>query len=315
MRHVLIDTDPGVDDALALILALRSPELKVEAITTVSGNLDIKTVSRNSLKLLEFLGVDNVPVAMGATKPLCREPRRASDFHGIAGLGDAILPEPKLKQDSRTAFEVIRETAESYGEELTIVALGPLTNIAVNIMENPDVIENVSGLTIMGGAYGLTPYGIGNVNAVAEYNIWHDPEAAKVVFQSGIPIKAFGLDVTSDPKNRLSRDMFADVCNLRGRNAELVSKLCGRIVERNDGMSLHDPLTIAAVIEPGIAKLEKHLVKIETMGKYTLGMTVVDRRPNRCDEEPNVDVCTSVDGKMFHDVFMNRVVGRPEGKG
>ena len=205
MRHVLIDTDPGVDDALALILALRSPELKVEAITTVSGNLDIQTVSRNSLKLLEFLGVDNVPVAMGAAKPLCREPRRASDFHGNAGLGDAILPEPKLKPDSRTAFEAIREAAECYGEELTIVALGPLTNIAVNIMENPDVMDNASGLTIMGGAYGLTPYGIGNVNAVAEYNIWHDPEAAKVVFESGIPIKAFGLDVTSDPKNRLSK--------------------------------------------------------------------------------------------------------------
>ena len=315
MRHVLIDTDPGVDDALALILALRSPELKVEAITTVSGNLDIQTVSRNSLKLLEFLGVDNVPVGMGAAKPLCREPRRASDFHGNSGLGDAILPEPKLKQDSRTAFEVIRETAEGYGEELTIVALGPLTNIAVNIMESPDVMENVSGLTIMGGAYGLTPYGIGNVNAVAEYNIWHDPEAAKVVFESGIPIKAFGLDVTSDPKNRLSKDMFADICNLRGRNAELVSKLCGGIVKRNDGMSLHDPLTMAAVIEPGMAKLERYLVKIETMGKYTLGMTVMDRRSNRCDEEPNVDVCTSVDGKMFHDVFMNRVIGRPEGKG
>ena len=315
MRHVLIDTDPGVDDALALILALRSPELKVEAITTVSGNLDIQTVSKNSLKMLEYLDIDDVPVAMGAAKPLYREPRRASDFHGTSGLGDAILPEPQLKLDSRTACEVIREAAEGYGEELAIVALGPLTNIAVNIMENPDVMENVSGLMMMGGAYGITPYGIGNVNAVAEYNIWHDPEAAKIVFESGIPIKAVGLDVTSDPENRLSRDMFVDICNFGGRNAELVSKLCGGIVKRNDGMSLHDPLTIAAVIKPDIAKFERHLVKVETMGKYTLGMTVVDRRPNKCNEEPNLDVCTSVDEKMFHDLFMDRVVCIPEGKG
>ncbi|UCH58125.1 MAG: nucleoside hydrolase [Candidatus Bathyarchaeota archaeon] len=196
------------------------------------------------------------------------------------------------------------------GDELTIVPLGPLTNIAAAIMAKPSIIGEVSGFVLMGGAYNLTPYGHGNVTPVAEFNVWHDPEAAKIVFESGIPIKAVGLDVTTDPANRLSTGRFAEIEALGTERAELIASLCRNLVERLGGLSLHDPLTLASVVNPGLVETVPVRVEVETRGEVTLGMTVVDRRQRHrvSGVEANVDTCISVDSKRFLGMFFERVV-------
>lgn len=309
MKHIIIDTDPGVDDALALMLALNSSELNVEAITTVVGNVNLNLSTLNALKILEFLDKE-VPVASGAFKPLVRRARNAPEFHGKSGLGEVTLPEPKLKPDSRTAVQLIIDMITKFGEELTLVTIGPLTNIATTIIVKPEIIDQIAGLVIMGGAYFMTSYGHGNINAVAEYNIWHDPEAAKLVFESGIPITAVGLDVTKHPDNRLNGDIYTKIKSLGTKKSIFITDLCRNIFKRYNGLGLHDPLTIAVTIDKDLATTKKCNVKIETLGDLTRGMTVVDRRFNKDTDESNdnVNVCTSINSKKFLKMFMDRVV-------
>ena len=310
MKHVLIDTDPGVDDALALLLAFGSPELRVEGLTTVAGNVSLALGSLNALKLLDFLGVEDVPVAAGAEKPLLRECRDASGIHGETGLGGATLPEPNRRLDERGAVEFILEKADELGRDLTLIPIGPLTNIAGAILARPSVIDEISGLVIMGGAFGLTPYGHGNVSPVAEFNVWHDPEAAKIVFDSGIPITAIGLDVTTDPVNRLTEARFKEIEDAGTKRASFVADLCRPLMERYGGVSLHDPLAVAAVINPSLVETERVAVEVETMGEVTRGMTLVDRRRIHSEgsKEANVEACVSVDGARFLDMIFERVV-------
>lgn len=310
MKRVIIDTDSGVDDALALMLAFKSPELEVEAITSVAGNVGLEFATENALKMLEFLGVSDIPVAAGASKPLMRWSSDASEFHGRTGLGEAVLPEPRLVRDPRTAVELIIQETDRLGKELTFVSIGPLTNIASVILARPGIVNQIEGLVMMGGAFSLTPYGHGNANAVAEFNVWHDPEAAKIVFNSGIPIKAIGLDVTTDPANRMSREIFEEIEGLGTRKGRLVANLCRGFVRRFGGFSLHDPMAIAVVADPSLTETERFKVDVETVGELTRGMTVVERRHHMKVTEPeaNVDICTSVDSMRFLKMFMDRVV-------
>ena len=312
MKHILLDTDPGVDDALAFLLAFNSPEIKVEAVTTVVGNVSLVKAHRNALKLMEFLGISDVPVARGAGRPLLREPRHAEEVHGETGLGGAVLPEPKLKSYGKSAVDLILEKVHELGKRLTLVAIGPLTNIAQAIMVEPDLISEVSRLVIMGGAFNVTKYGHGNVTPVAEFNIWHDPLAAKIVFDSGIPLTAVGLDVTTDPINRLSKDAFYELTRPQTRKARLVSDLCSGMVEKYDGFSLHDPMAVAVSIDPSLAKTEKHNVSVETQSELTIGQTVIDRRgtTHRGGEgRPIADICVYVESERFLKLFSERAIG------
>lgn len=310
MKHIIIDTDPGVDDALALLLAFNSPELKIEAVTTVSGNVSQQKAHLNALKLLEFMGAKNVPIAMGAEKPLLREPMYAEEFHGVSGLGDAILPEPKLKSDKRPAIQLIFDKIEELDGKLTIVAVGPLTNIASALLLNAKKVEKISELVIMGGAFQLTPYGCGNATPVAEFNIWHDPLAAKIVFDSRLRIKAVGLDVTTDPKNRLTKTAFNKLLEASNARTRLIAGLCQRLVEKFGGMSLHDPMAIAVTADESLAKTSKFKVEVETQGELTLGQTIVDKRKYRepQEEDLNIEICTSIDDKRFLKMFMERII-------
>ena len=310
MKHVLIDTDPGVDDALALLLAFGSPELKIEGVTTVVGNVSLELANLNTLKLLEFLGAVDVPVASGAAEPLVREAVDGVGIHGKTGLGEAVLPEPTLKLSGRSAVQLIIEKAEELGDRLTIIPIGPLTNIASAIQAKPGIVEEVEGLVIMGGAFNLTPYGHGNMNAVAEYNIWHDPEAAKIVFDLGIPVKAVGLDVTTNPLNRLTPELFAEFESLDTDRARLVADLCRNLIRRMNGLSLHDPLAVAVAMDPSLVETKRFKVEVETVGDLTRGMTVVDRRRyhKTSEAKANVDICVSVDNERFLRLFMDRVV-------
>ncbi len=309
MKHIILDTDPGVDDALAFILAFNSPELKVEAITTVAGNVNHTKGHRNAKQLIEFLGVD-VPVCAGAVKPLIKHLGHAEDVHGNTGLGEAQLPEPTLETDSRSAVEMILEKANELGKKLTLVAVGPLTNIASAILADSDLPSKIDKLVIMGGAFFLTPSGHGNVNAVAEFNIWVDPEAANIVFSSGIPIVAAGLDTTSLPENRMSVEMFNRITSKGNRTTDLVDDLCRKMVQRSNGFSLHDPQAIAYVVKPELFTTEPYYAVVECDSNLTRGMTVVERRRRRKDPPPaNVDVIVKVDSEEFHTLVEARISG------
>ncbi len=309
MRRILLDTDPGVDDALAFLLAFASPEIKVEAVTTVDGNVDVEKGTRNARQLLEFLGRDDVPVARGASHPMLRPMGNAESFHGKTGLMDAVLPEPKMRVDKRGAARLIIEEADRLGKELTLVAIGPLTNVAAAILADPTIPGKVGGLVIMGGAFGLTPYGTGNANAVAEFNVWHDPDAAKLVFDSGIPMACAGLDTTMHPDYRMSRAMYAGMVARKSKRSRLIEGLCGVLVERFDGFSLHDPMALAYVADPTMFKTERYRVEVETTGTHTMGMTVVDRRRYHREEnlKANHDIIVEVDAPRFHGMIADRV--------
>ena len=309
MRRIILDTDPGVDDALAFLLAFASPEIRVEAVTTVDGNVDVEKGTRNARQLLEFLGRDDVPVARGAAHPMLRPIGNAESFHGKTGLMDAVLPEPKMRVDGRGAAQLIIEEANSLGKELTIVAIGPLTNVAAAILADPTIPDKVGGLVIMGGAFGLTPYGSGNANAVAEFNIWHDPDAAKLVFDSGIPTACIGLDTTTHPDYRMSRAMYGEMIAKKTKRSKLIEGLCGALVERFNGFSLHDPMALAYVADPTMFRTERYRVEVETVGTHTIGMTVVDRRRFHRDEKQVAkhEIVVEVDAPRFHRVIMDRV--------
>ncbi len=311
MKRVILDTDPGIDDALAIILALNSPELQVEAITTVAGNVSQNKAHLNALKLLEFLHIDNIPVAKGAVKPILRDMKNSEGFHGLDGLGDAVLPKPKLRSFEKSAIEIIKEKADELGDELIIVAIGPLTNIASSILAYPDIATRIKKLIIMGGAFNLTPYGYGNVTPVAEFNIWIDPEAAKMVFNSSIPITVVGLDVTTDPKNGLSQELFEQIMGFGTQKSNLIFNLCKRHIERSGHFNLHDPLAVAATVDRSIIKTNEFVVDVETIGELTRGQTIADRRhPDhiKMSRDSNVDVCIDVDSERFLKMFMDRVV-------
>jgi inosine-uridine nucleoside N-ribohydrolase len=309
MKHILIDTDPGVDDAIAILLALNSPELQVEGLTIVSGNVNLELGSMNALKLLEFTDTNDVSVALGASKPLLRSNRDASNIHGNTGLGEVILPDPKKKLDERSAVELMIDKIDEIGKDLIIVPIGPLTNIANLLQVRPNVVEEISGLVMMGGAYNLTPYGHGNVTPVAEFNVWHDPEAAKIVFDSAISITAIGLDVTTAPSNRLSKEKFSEIQALDTERALFIVNLCKNIVNKYGGVSIHDPLAVATVINPCILETKNVEVQVETMGKITRGMTVVDHRYRNLDSiESNINVGVSVNSHQFLELFFDRVV-------
>jgi inosine-uridine nucleoside N-ribohydrolase len=308
LKHIILDTDPGVDDALAFMLALGSPELEVEAVTTVVGNVSHEKEHRNAKQLLEFLGRTDIPVCGGAERPMLREARDSEGFHGTSGLGDAVLPEPKMRSDPRSAVQVIQQKADELGRDLTLVAIGPLTNVAVALLSDPSLSETVGGLVIMGGAFNLTPYGLGNANAVAEFNIWHDPEAAGIVFNSGIPLVCVGLDTTTHPDYRMSVAMFQEIKVKDTERSRLIADLCGSLVKRFNGFSLHDPMTLAYVVDPTIFRTEKYRVDVETVGELTRGMTVVDRRRyHRAQEEANAEIVVEVDAERFHGLIMERV--------
>lgn len=310
MKHIILDTDPGIDDALAFILAFNSPELKVEAVTTVAGNVNHTKGHKNAKRLLEFLAVEDVPVCAGAVTPLVKKLGHAEEFHGKTGLGDSTLPEPTMKTDPRSAVDIILEKADELGKNLTLVAVGPLTNIAVAILADPMLPEKVDKLVIMGGAFNLTPYGHGNANSVAEFNIWLDPEAAKIVFNSGISMVAAGLDTTTHPDYRMSREMFEGIVAKGNRTTDLVNDLCRSLVERFNGFSLHDPQAMTYVIDPTMFTTEKYKVDVECTGELTRGMTVVERRLYRIvKDEANVDVVVKVDADGFLRLIKERISG------
>jgi len=322
-RRIIIDTDPGVDDAMAIFLALRSPELKVEAITPVSGNVPLALTLPNALRLVEIAGRPDVSVAAGASVPLVRHLVTASYVHGQNGLAGVDFPAPKLKPVAETATEIICRLVRGNPGEITIVAIGPLTNIAAVLRSDPEIAGMIPAIIIMGG--GLVH---GNITPAAEFNLYVDPEAARIVFDAGIPLTMVGLDVT---EKVLLTD--AHVQELQaGQNpvSQAAAKIMRATIDRLRQVNfpvvaaMHDPLTVASLIDPQLLTLSDYFVEIETEGEFTAGMTVgyahapvrgsapmalagsVQSEPNIAFR-PNVKVATGVNPDRFFDLLIPRL--------
>ena len=302
--------DGGIDDALGLILALRSPELEVAGITAVSGNVPVERATINGLRVVELLNRSDVWVAQGLGNPLVRDPIRATSFHGGDGLGDSNLPLPKLRPSGKTAINAIIETLDSSKQRsTTIICTGPLTNIAALLTEFPDAKEMIDEIVIMGGAYAVTKYGRGNETPVAEFNIYSDPEAANIVFESGVPVKAVGLDVTMNPSVQLNQRDHVGLGKRKGRIAAFASSILENNMRKHGRFALHDPMAVAVKVKPLLFKFSEYHVRVETKGEYTLGMTVADRRDWLSDDEMEgspIMVCTNADPK-FKQMFLARL--------
>lgn len=276
MRQFLIDTDTASDDAVALLMALSRRDIEVAAITTVSGNVDVDQATRNALYTVELSGVP-CPVFKGAAKPLLREPVHAHFFHGVDGLGDQGYPPPsKAAADGHAVpalIEVIRDN-----RDLTVVTLGPLTNLALALLQAPDIVGRVARCVVMGGA----PCTVGNVTPAAEYNMWVDPDAARIVFHSGLPIELVGWQLCRGEAN-IDPSEMEFIRSLGNPRADFAIDCNRTAIEANRrqsgdrGLSLPDPVAMAVALEPSISlRSERHYVDIETSSELTRGMTVVD---------------------------------------
>ncbi len=297
---IILDCDPGHDDAIALILALASPELDLKAVTTSAGNQTPEKTLRNALRILTLLQRNDIPVAGGAVKPLMRELIIADNVHGESGLDGPELPEPNFAPQQCNAVELIAKTLRESKEPMTIVATGPLTNIALLLTSHAELKPKIARIVIMGGAAGL-----GNWTPAAEFNIYVDPEAAEIVFQSGLPIVMAGLDVT-----HRAQIMSEDIERFRQLDnpvAAVVADLLDFFMEYHkqekwgfQGAPLHDPCTIAWLIKPSMFTCVERWVGVETQGKYTQGMTVVDYY-SLTNNAPNTTVMMDIDRQAFVD--------------
>jgi inosine-uridine nucleoside N-ribohydrolase len=294
-----------------MILALKSPELEVACITAVSGNVTVEQATVNGLRVVDLLNKGEVPVARGLANPLVRDAVRATSFHGRDGLGDSNLPLPRIRLADKNALDTIKDVlAESKRHELTIVCTGPLTNIAALLTSFPEALKMIKQLVIMGGAYGITEYGVGNVTPVAEFNIYADPEAAKIVFESGVAVQAIGLDVTMVPKNQLTLREYAVIKKSKGRVAAFAAQVLEKNILKHGIFALHDPMTVASKVKPSLFKFIGYKAEVETRGEFTTGMTVADRRPSlptNGAQGQKIMICWNVDSRGFKSLFLDRL--------
>ena len=303
---VIIDCDPGHDDAIALVLALASPELNVKAVTSSAGNQTPDKTLRNVLRMLTLLKRPDIPVAGGALKPLMRELIIADNVHGESGLDGPALPEPGFAAQSRTAVELMANILRDSVEPVTIVATGPQTNVALLLNSHPELHAKIERIVIMGGAMVL-----GNWQPAVEFNIYVDPEAAEIVFQSGIPVVMAGLDVTH--KAQIHVEDIERFRRIGNPISTIVAELLDFFLEYHKdekwgfvGAPLHDPCTIAWLLKPEMFTTVERWVGVETQGKYTQGMTVVDFY-NLTGRKPNATVMLDVDRQAFVDLLAERL--------
>ncbi len=306
MQRIILDTDPGIDDALALFLALASPEVTLEAVTTVSGNVSVEQTTYNALTLLTLAGRTDIPVACGSSAPLVRARVDAAHVHGRNGLGDIALPEPTMAPVGKQAVDLIIEKIMRNPGEITLVPIGPLTNIALAVRREPRIAQHVREVVIMGGALRVP----GNVTPTAEFNIFVDPHAAHIVFHAGWPIRLVSLDVT----RRVSMQR-QQVELLAGHGDKVTTAIKQMMTYYFDVFGpiygsttfhMHDPLCLAAAFQPDLITWEPAYVDVELAGTLTLGETVAYfQRPNA--PTPNMQGSVGVDSERFLNLFIERI--------
>jgi len=343
-RRVIIDTDPGVDDAFALLLAMRSPELKIEGITPVAGNVPLELTLPNALRMVEIAGRADIPVAAGAKSPLLRRLVTAAYAHGENGLGGALFPEPKLKALVDPASVLIRQIVRKYPNEVTLITLGPLTNVATALNSDSELAGMIKRVVMMGGSLSG-----GNITPAAEFNIYVDPEAARIVFQSGIPVTMVGLDVTR--KTSLTDEHVKTLEGAQNPVSQAAAKIARNAIDHNRaqgflvGPNMHDSLAVAAFLDPSLLGWKEYYVDIETTGELTAGETLgygpsagdLRRRPEMSKQAaltmpirgsaptlagtktspvlrdkfvPNTNVALDVNSAKFFDLLIGRLAGK-----
>jgi inosine-uridine nucleoside N-ribohydrolase len=296
-KPVILDVDPGHDDAVALMLACGHPDLNLLAVTTVAGNVPLEKTTHNTLRVLSLVGCTDVPVGVGASGPLERPLHTAEDIHGESGLdGPEAIPGANFGPDERGAVALIADTLRASPEPVTLVPVGPLTNIATFLREHPDLKDCVARISLMGGSMGH-----GNTTPSAEFNIYVDPEAAREVFESGLPITMSGLDITHqavagpDERERLRATgrVGGVVAGFLDYFAATYERVFGF-----DAPPLHDPVAVAAVLEPGLLKTRPMRVDIECGSDLTRGETVCDIH-GVTGSAPNAEVGIDLDREGF----------------
>lgn len=322
-RRVIIDTDPGTDDAMAILLALNSPELRVEALTVVAGNTTAAQGLENALRLVSLAGRPDIPVAAGAQKPLLQKLVTA-ETHGADGLAGVRLGEARSKPDPRFAPDLIIELVHRYPHEITLVPLGPLTNIALALSKDPSIAGLLKEVVLMGGAISG-----GNVDAVAEFNVYVDPEAAQVVFQGGCPLTMVGLEIGR--KAMFRRGHLARLQATHGVQNDFAASVLGYLVDLCEkkygleGAPLYDPTAMGAVIDRSLITTQHMHVDVELRGEFTRAETVANRqnalnrkvpRGDRLVFEgteplaPNTHVAVDIDAERFLSLLIARLAGR-----
>lgn len=304
-RKIIIDCDPGIDDALALVYAHGHPGLALAGLTTVAGNVSLDKTTANALRIRDFLGMTGVPVVAGCPEPLLRSAIDARDVHGESGLGQVQLPDPASGPDPGHAADFIIDQVRAAPGEITLIAVGPLTNIALAVRRYPALTAEVSDFVIMGGSSGR-----GNVTPAAEFNVAADPEAAAIVFGAGWTVTMVGLDVTL--KARADAGIRKRLAGL-GRLADdlMLPVLVGYRVpaaphgggETPDGPAVHDVCAVAHVAEPGLLSFTPAQVQVETAGRFTAGMTVTDFAAPA--QRWNALVATGIDVPRFWDTALD----------
>lgn len=322
-RRVIIDTDPGTDDAMAIILALNSPEFKVEALTVVPGNVEARQGLENALKIVSLAGRCDVVVAGGAQHPLNQKLITAQYWHGKNGLANVELPPSKCKADPRFGPDLIIEMIHKYPHEITLIPVGPLTNIALAVSKDPSIAALVKDIVIMGGSISG-----GNVDGVAEANIYNDPEAAQIVFNAGWMVTMVGSDVGE--RTLITRKYLAELQSSHGPQSDFISKIADFYLTRSEksgyaGAAMYDPLAVGIALDPTLGTLKEMHVDVETKGEFTRGETVANRMGSDeknvlhgdhyeiegvIDLKPNARVCMASEADRFLELFVNRIKGK-----
>ncbi len=323
-KKVIIDTDPGTDDALAILLALNSPELDVRALTVVPGNVTAQQGLENALKLVSLANRCDIPVAGGAQHPLFQKLITAELWHGANGLANVELPPSKCKADPRFGPDLIIQMIHESPHEITLVPIGPLTNIALALLKDPSIVPLVKEVVIMGGSISG-----GNVNASAEANIYNDPEAAQIVFQAGWRLTMVGLDVGD--KTLYDQKHLDQLSKTHGPENDFAVKVLTFLIGQEakygagGGSPMYDPLAVGTAIDPSITTTQAMHVDVESRGEFTRGETVANRH-NAVERnvlhgdryiiegvdhvQPNVQVCTGVNAEQFLQLLNSRLAGK-----
>ena len=304
MTSVIIDCDPGYDDAIALLLALGSPELKLLGVTTVAGNQTLAKTTANAIRVLDHAGADHLPVSAGAQRPLVRRPQVSAAIHGDSGLDGARLPAPARRPGPAHAVDWIADAVAASEEPVTLIATGPMTNVALALARHPQLESSLARIVFMGGAIGE-----GNVTPAAEFNVWADPEAARRVLCCGVPLTMVGLDVTT---RALIGEGHVERLARAGAAGRLAADLYGFAIAHHRehygraGIPVHDAVAVAQVIDPSLLTVETCAVVIDTGDELSRGRTHVDRWA-QMGWERNCEVAVRIDAERFLELLVGRI--------
>lgn len=303
--RIIIDTDPGVDDALTFLLALASPKIKLEALTTTQGNVTVDKATRNALAVLELTRSSHIPVAQGSVLPLVQPLRASALVHGKSGVGNSKLPEPKNKPVEQHAVDFLIDKVLAEPGQISIFPISPLTNIAMAIRKEPRLARSIKELVIMGGAIQEG----GNMSPLAEFNIYVDPHAAHIVFHSGIPITLIPLDVTH--KCILKQEHIDRLLKIKSPISKFIADAMHNYMEFSlgqgqAGCALHDPLTLVTVLAPELLTLKEYYVDVDISGGVSMGNTFADFF-NVSKKPVNMKVAMDVRGDDFVELFLQHM--------